>query len=208
MILKKNEREPVMNYLFYLLACLAILSGCGGPRYSDFFLYRDDGTMKPKVVFLPVTSWEQSDGVLGQYFTNVITHRVRDHGELFFYESDEVQPVLNRASGQKDLSTFSLCFRPADFVVETLIIQDGFQPSKCVPLPCLRKNPMEHVVRLRLQIVDVRQEAPKIVLLETLEEREIVVMRENGCSRPTSSIYETLADRTANRIEEVIQYQR
>lgn len=175
-----------MRFFLFLFLSVALFTGCAAPRYGDFFLYDDDGCMKPRVVFLPVVSWEEPSC---ENLTGLIKHYAQDSGALFSYTDEEVQAVLD-LSNQSDLMNLACYFKPADFVVETIVIQDVHTAK-------------ERMVRLRLQVADIRGQTPKIILLEVVEEREILTVKENY--RPIKSmIYERLAEKAANRLEEII----
>lgn len=196
-----------MVRIFCLLFSLVLFAGCGGPRYGDFFLYRDDGTVKPKVAVIPIISWEKSDGSKETCLKQAIVSQLCDTGELFIYSDEEIATVLNRSQNCNDFTSLSACFRPADFVVEILIVQDSCVPSKSLAIPGIRDNPLEHVVRVRLQIMDIRSACPKVVLLEMVDQRETVIIRENYRA-PKSVLYDTLSTKIAERIENTITWRQ
>lgn len=181
-----------MYCIISIILSMSFLIGCGGPRYADFFLYRDDGSCKPKVVLLPMDS----------PLEDAIIAHARESGALFFYSQEEVQAVLarNSISSNDDLSDVSRYFCPADFVVEAVLIDDICVNSEHLEIPVIRRNPQEHVVRLRLQIMDIRSKDPKMVLFEVIEERELVIKRNPSISRP--SIYAVIAEKAFLRIED------
>lgn len=188
-----------MHYIISIFLALTFLTGCGAPRYSDFFLYRDDGSSKPKIVLLPVQG--EPTCREGQ-IENAIIANARERGELFFYTQEEVQTVLTRysISMEDELSIISRYFCPADYVVEATLIADMCVNAEHLEIPVIRKNPQEHMVRLRLQIMDIRSGNPKMVLLEVIEERELIITREGSIDRP--SIYALIAEKAAARIED------
>ena len=196
-----------MGRIFTFLLCLGLLAGCGGARYGDFFLYRDDGTVKPKVAIIPIISWEKTDGMKEASLKHSILSQICDNGELFCYSDEEIAIVLNRSQNCSDFNALASCFRPADFVVEILIVQDSCVPSKSLAIPCIRDNPLEHIVKVRLQILDIRSNPSKRVLFETIEQRETVIVRENYRA-PKSALYDTLSSKIAERIESTIVWRQ
>lgn len=194
-----------MGRIFCLLLSLVAFTGCGSPRYDDFFLYRDDGTVKPKVAMIPIISWEKSDGSKEACLKSAIVSQMCESGELFFYSDEEINAVLSRSQNCQDFTALSACFRPADFVVEALVVQDAYVPSKSLAIPGIRENPLEHIVRIRLQIMDIRQACPKVVLFEMIEQRETVIVRENYRA-PRTVLYDTLSTKIADRIENTISW--
>lgn len=193
----------ILCFLFTLI----VFTGCGGPRYGDFFLYRDDGTVKPKVAMIPIISWAKSDGFKEACLKDSIISQMRESGELFFYTDEEIDAVLNRSQNCNDFASLSACFRPADFVVEALIVEDSCTPVKCFAIPGVRENVVEHVVKVRLQIMDIRSGCPKVVLFEMVNQRENVIIRDNYRA-PKSAIYDTLSTEIAGRIENTILWRQ
>jgi hypothetical protein len=156
---------------------------------------------------IPIISWEKSDGEKETCLKDSILSQMRENGELFFYSDEEVTTVLNRSQNCNDFSSLSTCFRPADFVVEVLIVQDSCVPSKSLAIPGIRDNPLEHIVRVRLQIMDIRSNCQKVVLFEMVEQRETVIVRENYRA-PKSVLYDTLSTKIAERIESTIVWRQ
>lgn len=206
-----KERGLFMRAFTLLLLPLILLVGCGGPRYGDFFEYHDDGTVKPKVTLLPIRSNTEDNRELAQYLDQSIRYTAMDHGQLFLYSQDEINPILEKNGellAKKDYLKLADCFHPSDFVVEMDVVQDEIVPyspelKNCfIPMPT-SSSLMARVVKLRLRVIDIRSQEPKIVLYEVIEQSQLLSAKDER-RKVTNSIYEKLVDQTETRLEEVI----
>ena len=194
-----------MFYLFHVLLSLCILCGCSAPRYGDFFLYHDNGVPKPKVVVLPVSSFNPQDQPIAEYFQSAVRQHVLESGGLFCYTEEEVNGPLKTCEKQslQDFQSFAMAFQPADFVVGVELVQDNIVTGVGGISPFYQKPVVEHVVVLRIQIMDIRQSCKKLILFELIEQKECIITKEN-CRTPRSTLYKELAERAALRIEDAI----
>lgn len=200
-----------MRLLTLFCSLALIVTGCGGPRYVDYFPYHDDGTAKPKVAFLPVKAINDEDRDLADYFTTAIRWNAMDRGELFFYSNDLVQNQIDQnlqVIESKDPLKKAAIFRPADFVVEVEVLQNEEVPKdrslKDCYVPFSSKNyRTARLVKLRLRVVDIRNQEPKIILYEVVE-RSHAIPEGGEFMKGSSTIYEKLADQVTERIEDVI----
>lgn len=200
-----------MKVLSLIISLMLLLCGCSGPRYSDFFLYRDDGTMKHKVAFLPVLAADAEEQRAACYFDEALRYLALDHGELYFYDKEA---TLNNCK-VKNLSCpieQPKAFLPADFVVQVEVLQDAVlspEEAGCksfIPLPgMLSRSALK--VKLRIQIVDIRGCEPKTVLYEILEKSQILSNKPSPQCAPVT-VYEELAHQAIDRIEGQIDCMR
>lgn len=151
----------VLSALFALMAV-----SCGGPHYVDYFPYHDDGTPKPKVALIPVidsspsklpwdVSLELSEGIYNELMNS---------GEIYVMVPQEIGPVWAKrdtiAFFGNDM-TFCQEFRNADFIVAMEFIDQQMVASG----PCNNLLSM----RIRLKVLDVRCEKPRVVLYEIVK---------------------------------------
>jgi hypothetical protein len=190
-----------------------VLSACSGPRYGDFFPYHENGVVKPKVVFLPVQASEKVEKDIAAYFDSSLRWLEMDRGYLFFYSEEEVQGVLTKHpewSGEAPL-TVADWYHPADFVASLEIISNDIVPltrelNGCfIPLPLVSQR-QARLVKLKLRVIDIRCSEAKVILHELLEESQAIPVKQ-PCHQ-TPSIYESLARRALDRIEDVIHCAR
>lgn len=200
-----------MQVLSFMAAMLLLFSGCSGPRYSDFFLYRDDGTMKNKVAFLPVRAEDAEEERAACYFDEAIRYLALDHGELFFYDKEA---TINNCKVRNLECPIEQprAFLPADFVVQVEVIQDAVltpEEAGCksflVTPGMLSRNALK--VQLRIEVIDIRGCEPRTILYEVLEKSQILSNKSSPHCVPVT-IYEELAKQAVERIEDQIHCTR
>lgn len=197
-----------MYYRLILFSFLLVFSSCSGPRYSDFLPYTDEGILKPRVVFLPVESVQEGEMESRCcYFNEAIRWIALDRNDLYFYSQEEVTSN-SYASSCSDPIQKACCYRPADFVVHVEVLEDAVKPcseaniKSVVPLVGMR-NRNVLMVKLRVQVIDIRCKEEKVILYEILEKSIVLPSHPCGAKVP-SSIYEDLACETMNRIEDAV----
>lgn len=159
------------------LLCLSLFGGCCGPYYEDFFPYHDDGTRKPHVALLPVQNgtgqllpWD-----LAEELTHYARYETMNNGMLFVYPLNKVEEILDTCSGvdffTPDLG-FARLFPGADYLVVAEMIEHSTEPYQ-LGYPYLFGQPSYKthsilVMKMRIRIIDIRAENPRIVLQEVI----------------------------------------
>lgn len=187
-----------------LLGCLLLLSSCGGPRYVDFFPYHDNGCKKPEVVLMPVRVPEACPQELSTDLMADLRLQLMDHGQLYLYDQSEVEAVLPKDKEidfyNKDLS-WTKRYQCADFVtvVEAIEHRPYNYPCGC--------NMPYYVIKLRLKVIDVRGECPRVILYELLEscQRICPPTTVSETHPPLPGSYKLLCDKVVDRLERVIR---
>lgn len=169
-----------------LLSALILLFfvGCG-PRYGDFFPCHDDGTVKPRVVLLPISDVTGRCDV-AEAFMQCIRDNLMDHGILYVYPEESVNRQLERMGNVSFLSSdisYANQFGGADFVVATELVtcksdQYGNVEDKCMPPHLQRKHLL--MVKIRIRVIDLRCNEPTIVLQEMLERSLLMPCKKPG----------------------------
>lgn len=193
------------------MTALAMLTGCGGSHYVDYFPNHDDGTPKPKVAILPVRATCPEQAPFAEYFDKALRWNAMDQGELYLYSDEELKEVIDSNRGViegKDRLKAAQCFRPADFVVEVELIENKLIPFYRGTPDCFipndsKKCSVARLVKLRVRVVDVRCECPKVVLYEVIERSQAIPVCDES-THQTVTLYERLSEHTTRRIEEVI----
>ena len=113
----------MLRVLFSVLTLL-LVSSCG-PRYGDFYPCHDDGTVKPRIVLLPITDVSgQCD--MAQELMQDIRYKLMDRGDLYVYPEESVNNQLAKMGNVPcfglDIS-FARQFGGADFVVATELVE-------------------------------------------------------------------------------------
>lgn len=167
---------------------LIFLSSCSSSaRYAEFYPYHDNGTVKPKVVFLPIQSLEDKDCQKAETLQDLIFWEALDSGELFIYSKDSVIQAL----GQNQECN-PICFRPAEYVVQVELIEFDAISQK------------QMGAKLRLKITDIRYESPKVILYEVMEKSRVNPKQEYPQVNFNRFCKEIAKD-ACYRIEEVIK---
>jgi hypothetical protein len=160
-----------------LSALIALFAGgCSGPHYVDYFPYHDDGTVKPRVALIPVIDSSHSGlpWSLSEEITDGLYYQMMDSGALYVLSPPEMgllwiqRNTIDFFGG--DLS-FAQNYCNADFIVALELIEHSVTPydsslvsSNQYP-ECLPAN-RELSMKVRIRIIDVRCDHPRIVLYE------------------------------------------
>lgn len=163
------------------ITSILLLTSCG-PRYGDFFPCHDDGTIKPKIVLLPMSDITGQCDRAQDLMQNIRYH-LMDRGNLFVYSEEAVNRQLAKMGPvsffSSDLS-FSRQFCPADFVVALELVECrselyGNVEDACMPPHLQRKNLL--MVKLRVRVIDLRYNEPIIVLQEIMSRNLLIPNR-------------------------------
>lgn len=164
--------------LFIILAL--VVTACNGPHYIDYFPYHDDGTPKPKVVVIPLVDssncelpWNVSEEI-----TVGIHQQLMDSGEFYVPSPSEVGPVwgsirqINLFTADLSNENLHRDFTNTDYIIALELIEHSTrQETPCVGkrgFKCCAANRLL-TTRVRIKIIDIRCNAPKIVLYEVFK---------------------------------------
>lgn len=198
---------PISFFVIILL-----FSACG-PRYGDFFPCHDDGSVKPKVVLLPMKDATGHCDIAEGLMQN-IRYRLMDCGNLYVYPEELIYRQLKKMENvsffDSDIS-FALQFGGADFIVATELVECrselyGKVEAKCLPPHLQRKNLM--MMKLRVRVIDLRCQEPILVLQEIIPRNLLVPNQKTEMEKVDNSYIRELTHRLSedfvNRLEEVI----
>lgn len=161
-----------------ILACLMSLLtiGCSAPRHVEHIPYYDDGTVKPKIVLLPIIDnsecfvpWD-----IGSEFNNTLRYQAMCAGDLFVVPENEVLCCMqgeNPIDAFHDDLSFANRFCGNDYIVALELIEHAlvpFEKGKIYP-PIPPQNYSWRSVlqmKMRLRIIDLRCGTPRILLQE------------------------------------------
>lgn len=200
-----------------LSAFIALMAvGCSTPRYVDYFPYHDDGTPKPKVALMPVIDSSKSGMPwdVSLELSEAVYSELMNCGEVYALLPQEVGPVwAKRASIDYFGNDMSYCkeFKSADFIVAMELIQNDstVEPDH----PCNQILTM----RMRLKVIDVRCDKPRLVLYEIVKAEFITSPKYHpneyepicwGCSgfdkTPCGIVHQRMVCALTKRLEEVL----
>ncbi len=204
----------MLRALFLLVSLL--VSACG-PRYGDFFPCHDDGTLKPRVVLLPMTDSLGNSHIADELMQN-IRYQLMDRGNLYIYSDETVfrqlQNMGNVSFFGSDIS-YARQFGGADFIVATELAECrsdlyGNVEDKCMPPHLQRKNLL--MLKLRIRIIDLRCNEPQIVLQEMIGRNLLIPNRKTGEHEVDASclgeVSRRLADDYVKRLEDIVWSRR
>lgn len=176
--------RAILSLIALVLVVGCSTSGCS-TKYSDFFPRRDDGSVKPSLVLLPIESEVvvPLSGDWAREMTEGLRQQLMEEGSLFMPPETAVQRILERSPMDwyhtKDLNAFR-AFAPSQFVACLEVVDYHEQPYKrgeCTPLYPASIDPDRASVvciKVRLKIVDIRGSTPKIVRRELVQSNHVV----------------------------------
>lgn len=182
-----------------LMLVLLLFVACG-PRYGEFYPRHDDGTVKPRVVLLPIRDVSGQSEMAADLMQN-IQYRLMDRGDIYVYPEDSVNRQLDRMGNVYFFSpdvSFARQFGGADFVVATELVECrsdlyGNVEDKCMPPHLQRKNLL--MVKLRVRVIDLRCNEPHIVLQEMMSRNLLIPNRKIGEDEVDISCFREVSNR-------------
>lgn len=185
---------------------LFLFSACG-PRYGDFYPCHEDGTVKPRIVLLPISD-VTGESARADELMQGIRYQLLDRGNLYVYPQETVNLHLGRNGISSFFSSdisYAKQFGGADFIVATELVQCrseryGNVEDKCMPPHLQRKNLL--MVKLRVRMIDLRCQEPTIVWQEILSRQLLVPYRKTGEAEVDISCFGSVSQRL---IEDFVQ---
>ncbi len=209
--------------LSMLITILAV--GCGAPRYVDYFPCRDDGTPKPKVALIPAVDISQS-GLpwdVSAEISEALYYEFMNSGELYVLLPKEIGPAWSKYKATDFFdSQMSFCpdFACADFIVAMEVIEDSITDcDSCGGAPISPSNACNEIatMRMRLKVIDVRCETPRVILYEIVKAHYLMAPSRDTCGEeivcwgskgyalsPYGIVHRRMACNLARRLEEVL----
>lgn len=217
----------MLQRLFLVIMMAFVVTGCG-PRYVDYFPYFDDGTCKPCVAILPVRDCAKGNLAwdLSEEITSTVKCRIRDNASLFLLSEKSVDKTLGRIPNadyfSRDLS-FAREFVNCEYVVVMEIIEHSILPyergrfSPLYPSSAGSRCNSVLAIKVRLRIIDIRDEDRPCIVLQEIVESNHMIPRERefydysrdqwGSNEyllsPFGQAHQRLAKDLVNRIENI-----
>jgi hypothetical protein len=157
----------------FIVVMLIILAGCHSKQNQDTSVFYEDGRKKPVAIVAPIidsTSFDYSWSLSDEFFT-YISQNLTQKGICI--TSENVQDLSYQQNPfENDLSWIKNTFQNSDFVIFIEFVE-----HKQNPVYKRFDNPLEFKDRsqtldsiVRIKVVDIRQEQPKIILQESLKD--------------------------------------
>jgi len=215
----------MLQILFSALIALFAV-GCSGPHYVDYFPYHDDGTPKPRVALMTVVDSTHS-GLpwnLSEEVTDGVYYQLMDSGQLYVVAPPQSGGALSEQIDffSSDLS-FAKDFCNVDFIVALELVEHSvtpYDPSLVASKHYPECNPAnrEVTMKMRIRIIDVRPECPRIALYEvqktnylltppyydTIDYEKCGWKTEAYSRTPCFVAHQRLISNISNRLEQVI----
>jgi hypothetical protein len=180
-----------MRGLILSLGMAALLCGGCTRNYRDTTLYQLSGRQKPIVAVLPVidnTSENNLRWDLSRELTDEIRKRVYDSKKIYLLRDGgnlEIAKQLSTPNPQAISTTAIANLGAAEFAVVAEIIEQDEEPYG------INRASLDHPVRaevgsvlslaLRVRVIDVRHEEPKVVLQEVLDHDYVIARAYMNC---------------------------
>jgi hypothetical protein len=164
--------------LFFFPVLILFLSGCQRSINSEQSRFYEDGQLKPAIVLIPVidSSGQELSWSLSEELTEAIAYKLTGRGQLFIVDqskaklvfsqlnsshnpfSSQIDWIKNACTGQ-DFAIFMELIEHEEVPITT---QQDAEPSQC---------PAQLNISLRVRVIDLRSEAPQVILQEILHDR-------------------------------------
>lgn len=204
-----------MRYLSISLLALAALS-CGRSGTQEVSRFHEDGRAKPSVAIAPLldtTSFDASWS-LSEELTEGVTKLVASTGQIFV--RSQADSSLSEHPFGSDLSWMKRDFPGQEFVAFLELVEHEFSPVKAKGVPAQEASANLNMA-VRLRVVDLRSNNPKIVLQEMVRDTYFVPKTliptdyaadpwgtESYARSPMGIAHGLLTNELANRISEYI----
>lgn len=163
--------------LLAFTAAAAFLTGCGRTN-CDFVRYHDDGRQKPIVAIVPMVDlcdakvpWD-----IKKEITQGVIDKLRCSGQLYVIPDQEMpKDALKNLSPQ----ALSQAFAGNEFVVTMELLSHEeipYVPHQVYPIYS-KNGDVKNVLALtlRLQVIDLRNNAPHIILQEVVKSNHMIL---------------------------------
>lgn len=203
-----------MRYLPIFFLALLAAGCCGRCKNESAIRYHDDGRAKPMVAvpaMIDTTSFDVPWSV-SEELTSSIVNGIAKGGKIYIQSQDDFAIASNPFSG--DLSWMKREFQNQEFAVFLELAEHDLTPSRGSSDSDISNN---FCLGIRVRVVDLRGEQPKIVLQEMIREsyyvpktflpvdyNSVVWGTEEYINSPMGVAHAQLAEQVAARVSEYI----
>lgn len=159
-----------MRLLFTSLAAALVLAACG-PQEQFMTRYHEDGRAKPAVAVASMIDTTSADlpWSLSEELTGAVMEQLQKSGSLFVAPESEF--TLSENPFGQDLAWVKREFIDHEFVVFLELVEHSFRPAdKTVKALSPQEISTNLDMAVRIRVLDLRSDAPKIVLQEVIKE--------------------------------------
>ncbi len=169
----------------FVVACmysifLLSVFGCHHPTNTQARYY-DDGRIKPVVALIPIfdSSNQQLEWNLSEELTQAIQNKLAQRDKIYLSDQQKVHATLKKIDRthnpfSMNLNWMKKSFSGQDFVVFMELIEHDEVPLYNQKTDDVQNSPAELNLSLRLRILDLRYETPRIILQEIIHDKHYV----------------------------------
>lgn len=213
-----------MKKLGFLLSVVLLLAGCKEDQSKEQARFYENGHAKPVVAIVPLIdnsrhklSWNVSDEI-----TALVHYRLMQKDSLYLVDEEKVDLMLKRMKETHhpfdlDLTWMKKIFNDDEFVVFLELIdheEKAIAAKEAIPEDQL---PAELTLQVRIRVIDLRGEQPKITLQEIIKDSHTIPSqfrsshftqveweKENYSISPIGIAHAHIAKEIATRLEDYI----
>lgn len=167
-----------MSNFIYAIMALLLLIGCQSNKEESLSRFYDDGKAKPAVMIVPMIDSTCYDipWSLSEEFTHIIKKNLIKNGNIYIPQNNK-KFILSSTSNpfSNDISWLKNKTPDEEFIIFLELIEHKDIPimktiKKGSKLPESKKRAYNLEIAMRLRVVDVRKDIPKIIMQEKIEE--------------------------------------
>lgn len=170
-------KKVVLGVLF--LGCMVVLGGCAS-HYRDTALFYRDGRAKPLVAVLPVINSAGAQKVawdVCEELTEGLRHQITDSSKIYLVDtaaSVRCAETLNAPRLEQFPAGIKEGLSPAEFVIVAELLNQQQMPYGLQKAPSkkahLKQVGADLALSMRIRVIDLRGDAPTVVLQEVVTE--------------------------------------
>lgn len=167
----------MIRNFFIILTTLLLVSCNNKNKDQPITRFHDDGRAKPVVTIVPVmdSSSYEIPWSISDEFTAMIKDRLSKQGDLYLQDDENFHLSNDDKPFASNINWMKKSLKPTEFVVflelveheDVPLLRSVKDPSKLSPT---KRDAFNLNVSMRLRIVDLRGDSPKIVLQELLKD--------------------------------------
>lgn len=205
-----------MRYTLSFLIALAAIGCNRSNNQSDTCRFHEDGRIKPSVAIASLLDTTNFDCTwsLSEEITQEVTNHVAATGKIYVHVQQE-SPFTENPFGS-DLSWMKREFQTEEFVAFLELVEHELMPVKAGAVP-LQEASSNLNMAVRVRVVDLRANQPKIVLQEMIRDSYFIPKTlipndynidswgtEGFKKTPMGAAHAQLVQQIANRISDYI----
>jgi len=164
----------MFRYAAVAILALGAIACSNKVSQDQFTKYYDDGRAKPIIAIAPIidTTSFDSSWSLSEEFSSTLFSKLLGKGTLFLNNENEKFLTTAENPFSNDLAWVKREFSPNEFVIFLEIVEHNLVPVDRTQMVTSPETSSHLNVAIRIRIVDIRGNTPKIVLQELVRESQ------------------------------------